>query len=414
MKNVLNLLLLLVIAFDAPLGAVELPVWRIGIVIDGPLGPPTREQVRGLLQEEFSELMRGEFDVRLPEDKTIMSDGTAAGIRAVVDGLLADPEVDLVIAAGPIASNEVGRRGPLPKPVIAPLVINPLVQGIPLKGQASGVKNLSYITFPSDVQRDLEVCREIVPFKKAALLFSRSIGEAIPELWDHYLKQGEGARIDGVLIPVEGTAEAVLEALPDDVEAVFVALPLKLPEGEFERLAEGLIERRLPGFSALGTSQVERGLLVGLHLESDIPRLARRVALNIQRILLGEEAGSLPVVFSRSERLTINMATARAIGVYPRWSVLTEAELMHPTRKKVGRHLTLVDAVQEAIQVNLELAASEHEVAAGQQDVRNARSTLLPQVDISGTGGVIDEERASPFQNERSFTGSGSLGSTTE
>ena len=78
--------------------------------------------------------------------------------------LLADPEVDLVIAAGPIASNEVGRRGPLPKPVIAPLVINSLVQGIPLKGQASGVKNLSYITFLSDVQRDLEVCREIVPF----------------------------------------------------------------------------------------------------------------------------------------------------------------------------------------------------------------------------------------------------------
>jgi outer membrane protein len=402
-------LMLLAVLLTVSPGVAELPVYRIGIVIDGPLGPPSRERVRGLLQKELGELIRGDFEVQLPEDKTVMVDGTAAGVRQALERLLEDPEVDLVIAAGPIASDQAARRGPLPKPVIAPLVINPSVQGIPLKGQVSGVKNLSYITFPSDVQKDLEVCREIVPFDKAALLFSRSIGEAIPDLWNHYLKQGEEAGIEGVRIPVEDTAEAVLAALPEDVEAVFVALPLKLPPKELERLAQGLIERGLPSFSALGESQVEAGLLVGLHLESDIPRLARRVALNIQRILLGEEPGALPVVFTRSERLTINMATARAIGIYPKWSVMTEARLINQKRKKAGRSLNLVSAVQQALDVNLELLASAHQVEAGAQEVRQARAHLLPQVDIDGTGVAVDQDIASVIQPERNLTGSATL-----
>jgi len=140
-----------------------------------------------------------------------------------------------------------------------------------------------------------------------------------------------------------------------------------------------------------------------------VDRLARRAALNVQRILLGEEAGTLPVVMSRRERLTINRRTARAIGVDLSWSVLTEAELVNPVREVAARHLTLVDAVQEALRVNLDLAARERAVAAGEQEVRKARANLLPQVELNGAGTVVDADLASPFQPERSMTGAGTL-----
>ena len=42
-------------------------------------------------------------------------------------------------------------------------------------------------------------------------------------------------------------------------------------------------------------------------------RMARRIALNLQRILLGDDPGTLPVDIERTEVMTINMATARAI-----------------------------------------------------------------------------------------------------
>ena len=392
------LTLLLSIIWAMPLSA-ELPVARLGIVIDGPLPPPGKEQVRALLGAELEELMRSDFDVQMPDDKMIMSDGTTASIAAALDQLMVDEAIDLVIAAGPIASHIAARRTNLPKPMIAPLVIDPAIQGIPLKGQASGVKNLSYITFPSDLKKDLEICRDVVPFDRAAILFSRTIGDAIPALSAHYVEQAAAVGVEAVLVPVDDEAEAVLTAIDEGVEAVFVAMHLKLPAEEFDKLAQGLIERRLPSFSGLGSRQVEGGLLVGLHQDTDIPRLARRVALNIQRILLEEEAGTLPVVFSRSARLTINMATAAAIDIYPKWSVMTDAKLINVKEKKKERTLTLMQVVREALEVNRELLASRHEVLSGKQEVREAKANLLPQVDIAATGVAVDKDIAvSPIQ----------------
>ena len=155
------------VTFACP-ALAERSVVNVGIVIDGPVGPPSPERVRGLLATEFAELMRAEYDVRMPPDKITQSDGTVAGISGAISRLLEDDDVHLVIAAGPIASHLAATWGPLPKPVIAPLVINPQVQGIPLDVDVSGVENLSYITFPSDVQKDLKTCTEVVPFKKAA------------------------------------------------------------------------------------------------------------------------------------------------------------------------------------------------------------------------------------------------------
>lgn len=83
------------------------------------------------------------------------------------------------------------------------------------------------------------------------------------------------------------------------------------------------------------------GILAGLGLDFDLTKLARRTALNIQRILLGEAAADPPVAFTRRRRLTINMRTARAIGVYPTWALMTEAELLQEERADVERKVSL-------------------------------------------------------------------------
>ena len=104
------------------------------------------------------------------------------------------------------------------------------------------------------------------------------------------------------VIPVEPTVEPALAALPEDVQAVFVAPLLQLSPGEFNRLVSGLIERKLPSYSVVGTSEVKRGHLVGISQDFDISRLARRLAINVQRILLGEDSCKFSVMFSRGER----------------------------------------------------------------------------------------------------------------
>ena len=389
--------------------AAQSPVVHIGVAMDGPRD--MRDRVRQLLVPEVMALIRDEYDVRFRDEHMLLGDGTLQVARETVGKLLRDPEVSIVVTVGAIVSHvgaaELGPRRSLSKPLIAPFVIDATLQQIPHEGRASGLPNLSYIAFPSDVRSDLRIFRQAVEFDTVAMVVNRFMSEAIPGLASHYAEAAAEVGVESVVLPVAGGAE-LLSALPAEVDAVFLALPLFMEPAELKSLTEGLIERGLPSFSAPGTSQVQAGMLVGLHADADISRLARRIALNIQQILEGKDAGSLDVLFSRSERLTVNMATARALGVYPPWSVLTEAELLNDVQER-GRQLTLVSTVSESIAANLELVASDRGIAAGKQEVQQARASLLPKVDLGVTGVVVDEDLGGPFQAQRSATGSGGL-----
>ena len=111
-------------------------------------------------------------------------------------------------------------------------------------------------------------------------------------------------------------------------------------------------------------------------------------------------------------RLTINMATARAIGVYPSWGVLTDADLLNERRETVERTLSLQSVTKAALAANLDLAVAEKTVLAGEQDIKLARSDLLPRIDLSLLGLQIDEDRAESSagqQSERTLSGSVTL-----
>jgi outer membrane protein TolC len=104
----------------------------------------------------------------------------------------------------------------------------------------------------------------------------------------------------------------------------------------------------------------------------------------MQEVLEGAEAGELPVHFSFEGRLTINMETARAIGVSPRFTTLITAELLNEQITQASRTLSLSKVVREASIANLDLAAADRFVAAGEDQLSEARSPLLPQVAVSG------------------------------
>jgi outer membrane protein len=404
------ILVIAVCCLIPPRMGAALPPVNIGIAIDGPWD--RNDEIRELFQNEILELTRGEFDVRFAEGKRLEADWTVAGVKNVIDRLLSDPEVDLILALGVLASDNVCRRGDLPKPVIAPFVIDHDLQAILLKNGASGVKNLNYVSSPKRMKTEMETFLSIVPFRKVAVLLSKPYYESIEAPRQKIPEIMKELNVDFVTLPVGRTIEEVFESLPTDVEAVYIAPLAHLPSTAFDTLVARLIELKLPSFSLMGSSDVERGILAALQVDM-FPKIARRVALNTQRILLGEEPGSIPVAFAPRSRLTINMATARAIGVSPPWAVLTEAEVIQAEREEVERQLDLYSTVQEAVAANLDLAVQDRTVAAGIQDIKEARSTLLPHIDLSGLGVMIDEDRAeASFGQQAERTVSGSVTAT--
>ena len=113
--------------------------------------------------------------------------------------------------------------------------------------------------------------------------------------------------------------------------------------------------------------------------ERDTDRLARRVVLMIQRIAGGEDPAGFEVGFPTSQRLVINMHTARAIGFSPRWQFLADAEQIQ-AESADAQPLTMIEAMRAALDANPSLEASRERLGSALEDVRIARSELLPSL----------------------------------
>ena len=404
-------LLLLASPLLAQEAAGNLPVRTIGMVIDGPW--VRTEEVIALFQTETRALNRLDYDLRFPEDKRRIGDWTVASVRRDFDRLLADPEVDIVFAMGVLASSEAIHRRNLPKPVIAPFVVNHEFQGAPTllspaSGRlVSGVPNLSYLTSPWEAGRDLEELYQVAPYNKVAVFVDALLLEASAAIVDTVGAVADEYDVGYQIIPLRDEAQPALDAIDFDVDAVMVSAMLTMPEAESARLIDGINERRLPSMALFGREQVVQGLLFGVAPDTNFLRVARRVAIHVQAILAGEDAGDLPVHVVQRRELVLNMETARKIGFSPTWAVFTEAELLNQEDES-SPLLTLPDAVEQAVGANLDYLASFRAVAAEEQRVREARAPLLPQLNADLTGLSVDPTRAEQSfgqQPRNTFTG---------
>ncbi|HSR69048.1 MAG TPA: ABC transporter substrate binding protein [Acidobacteriota bacterium] len=403
-KTILGILWLCALApflSAQPSSAPPLSQVRIAFLTDGSWD--RAETIGGEFRSAISRLLEGKYEVRYVAD--LKADFTPQGVGRQLEVLLADPQVDLIVAAGPLSSLLAARHGNLGKPVVATFAINTELLGIPSEvielqeGAAarrevvSGVENLTYIDFPDTLRDDLEVFQELVPFEKITFVVNQVIFRALPLLHQNLSQAAaeKGLQYD-VLEVSDSLVEAIRTAPP--IEAAYVAPLLQL---DLQKLRQGIEEfnaRKIPTFSLWGRSEVELGMLASLSLDADVPKLSRRLALTVLRILQGEAPSRLPVTFRRRQRLSINMSTARAIGVSPSFQMLTEAELLQDVRQSAARRLDLPTAVREGIARNLDLASQDRSLSAGLQDVALARSLRLPSLEVSSLSTFIDDDRA--------------------
>jgi outer membrane protein TolC/ABC-type uncharacterized transport system substrate-binding protein len=391
-KILITLLLLagmpLVLASETPRAE---PV-RVGVVYDGEW-----QLLRSLvaaIQEELAVLTAGEFVIEYPEDKQLYGAWDLDSISDQFQQLLNDDSVDIVLTAGLAASqiaclSEEGYS----KPVIAPLSLDFEIQQLPRDGAGSGVRNLSYVAMPSTLRHELETFQQLIPFKHVALIANREVLDSMPQIEPNTIRQLEGLQLKANYIAADRTAASVLEALPRDIEVAYV-WPLLLAQGEMEKLIEGFNARRIASFSWLGKEMVDLGMYATLSPDAGRRRLARRIALNVQQILLGTAPEELEIDFTNDERLIINIETARKIVAWPRYERLLEAELVGDYGAASLQELSLFSTVHRAVEANRSLAAERAAVAAGAQSPRVAKAAFLPSIEAGLTASQIDEDRA--------------------
>jgi len=375
------------------------PGLRIGLVTEGPYQRSL--DFLDILQAEVTAVCGERYVVTFPDEAQLDGGWSRDGVIEAVDRLLDDPDVDLIMTVGPAAAAYLCGLGQLPKPAVSVLAFTNS------GGGCEGRSNLrvSPVLLEELVARDLKGFRRIVPFERLAVLTDASFlaGVDVTVLREQAAAEG----ISTAFIPVGAGDLDVMERLPTGTDAVYLLILEQIDQEAFDGLVHGLTEAGLPTFSIVGEEEVEQGVLAGMNSRTSVIPILRAGALDVLDLLEGVEerpSSSLP-----GTRLTLNMATARTLGLSPRWEVLSGACLLHEEDEPGQRSIDLGGAVRRAMEANLDLLVRERTLSAGREDIRDARSAYGPQLEAGVMGVMIDEDHAMPAFGQYARFASGSL-----
>ena len=195
-----------------------------------------------------------------PEENTLTGDWTASRVAELGDRLLGDPDVDVVISLGLIASQNLGLRDQFPKPVFCAFLPGADLGPIPSalrevetqrageteRYRVSGKKNLNYLVYETDLSADLAAFQEIVPFSRLSILVQSAWIEVLPTLKADLGRELGSLGLDRLdVVPVGESASEALARIPADADAVYLTPLTQLSPGEWNQLV-GRLERAQP------------------------------------------------------------------------------------------------------------------------------------------------------------------------
>ena len=352
----------------------------VAIINDGPDDRLAAE--RQAYIDELLALTQNEFDVRI---KPYPGNWTQESIESAFDAAYADPDVDMLLITGFISSQLGTQRETFPKPTFLPLILDPGLLPSPPVDDKSGIENLSYLIVYANFGEDLDSIAELVDVDRVALFIDEELSNSIPELRVSANAVSSERDIELVEVRHDGVNHSLAELVPEGVDAVFVSGLPRMPDADFLELVEAINAAGLASYSFVGVRDVEAGLLMTSSETRDIERQARLNALNMQAVMLGQRPEDQTVIATGRKQYTINMATARRLGISPSFNILGEATLLNERPDVPGAQFGLVEIARLAIRENQDLASQVFGTEAGAEDIASARASLLPQLDASGS-----------------------------
>lgn len=303
-------------------------------------------------------------------------------------------ETDIVIGIGLVSSVFLSRRDSYPIPTISNVVIDRELLGLPItEDAASGIHNYTYIQSPFDVKKDLEIFYELTPYKKLGLLLDANVGQLSGFLRD-YFEERVPDDVAFEIVNFEETPSETAQSIGDHYDALYILSFGRYTESETRDFFHELNHLGIPTFSLTGRDQVRLGAMAGMAPPNYILSMIRRLAVDVMKIAEGINASELPVTLETSgEDFVINMQTLKHLKLNPDFDLLNQAILLDLEVTEGEQTWSLESLIYESLKTNLGLIASRQEVALAEQDVKIASSNLLPDLSVSSSATLIDQNR---------------------
>jgi len=264
----------------------------------------------------FEAFRRGLADLGYVEGRNIAIEARfAEGQYDRLPGLLAELvhlEVDIIAVTGAVTAR-AAKTAVTDIPIVFAVVVDPVADNVVPNMDRPGGNMTGTTSFdPQQAKKQLELLKEAIPrLKRVALLGDKGVSEALMRASEAQARamglQTLRLRVAAPNPDLEGAFAAIRQGHSD----ALLILEEPIVGVHAKRIAELAARDRLPtmfapsrvgagGLIAYGTSQVES---------------IRRMGVYVDKILKGGRPGELPVERVMPYDLTVNLKTAREIGV---------------------------------------------------------------------------------------------------
>jgi putative ABC transport system substrate-binding protein len=317
------LLTLLAGAFAAPRAAGAQPakkVWRVGYLGDAP-----RAERVGINFEPFRDGLRelGYVEGRNLIIEERWTDGRAERLADLVTELV-HLKVDVIVTHG-VRATRAAQKATTTIPIVVAVMPGPVEHGLVASLARPGGNTTGLSDQVAELAEEIQVLKEALPgVRRVAILWHEGNPGAkltFEQTRRATQKLGLASEIVGVTEP--GHLEtAIARAARDRPDALIVIHDI-LTVSHRARIAEIALEHGLP--TICGSSPfVDAGGLIAY--APSLPRLFRRSAVFVDRILRGARPADIPIEQPTTFELRVNLKTAKALGLTIPRSLLARAD----------------------------------------------------------------------------------------
>lgn len=259
-----------------------------------------------------------------------------AGVRsAIVERIQKQKDIDLMIAMGTWAGQDMRAIGP-PIPTVVASTSDPIAAGIVDSAQDSGRDNLHARVEPERYQRQVRLFHDIVPFERLGIVYEDSeagrtyaalsaveqVGKELGFTVVHCHARSSSVSTEAAIDNAVGCYRTLTQ---ERVDAVYITTHRGVTQESVQQIAGILKQAKIPSFSMAGSREVERGVLLSL-AQADVSYVGLFHAETLARIFNGAQPRQLSQLWIDPPKIALNLATTRAIGFDPPVDILLAAD----------------------------------------------------------------------------------------
>jgi len=388
MKN--NIILLLLI-FSSFIGRAQQQEDFTVAILGDKLIPET-DQILVQLKDEIKSVVGQSANVVFKDSFVLLNDLNLEKAKSNYERMVQSEDVDLILSFGSVNNFVIAKNKTFPKPTILFGVINDDFITFPEGQLSSNITNLTYILTPQSYKRDLLQFKEIFPFKKIGIIVDEYLTEIYPvkNTLDEIFKTIEA---EYILIPINQAND--IDGKLESLDAVYLSGGLFFNKDEQIRLVNKINEKKLPSFTSINEHLSDYGVLLTSQPINNLDQFFRRIALNIESAVHGDNLAQLPIYMDLQAKLSLNIETAFQINFPLKYSFLLRTNIVgNANQISFQKQYTLDEVFQQVLNQNLSLKAEQKNIDLANQEVKLSKSEYLPDLSTSLSGTHLDPELA--------------------